>query len=807
MPLLIDLFSRIENTFAPAHRLPSRRWNVAWMMLLCLFGLIGPLEAADSPKVRYEKALQLARDGKHDAALPMLRQLAEEFPKEPFYLYDYMTVLSWAGRDQEVLSLRSRVDLAAAPPYLLETLGRSARNIRDYPLAIRFYEMATKKAPERVEGGLGLARAHLDNGAPQKAIPILQRLDEKHPKRVDILEALAEAYRLDQKNIEALAVYHRILHLDPEHREARRQRILIAAQLGAHDLAASLARENPALLSDEEFERIIGDQAAQSIRFQKADAAIPLLQEQLSRLEGRGQSSSPAYQRARFDLMAALRDRERMEEVIALYETLSAEGIEIPDYALRAAADAYIHEQDPEKARDIYMKILERNPDDFDAKLALFYAYFDTGEYSSALKLIDTVAAEEQDPSRKLRAESVAAMGYAWAGQLSKAQRRFELLLERQPNDPYLHSNLGYVFLWRGWPRRAEEEFHLSQSIEPEVLDAQIGEVGAERDLFEFRAAEEGIIGLETRYPDHRQVERLRRSWNIHNMRELRVAVSGRHNSGTQEGAKDLAVDLLLYSRPLDYNYRVFAHGLYSRSEFPEGDGLYRRYGAGLEYRARDIKVEGELSTGASPDTELGLSLRAAWMPNDFWTWGATLDTYSNDVPLRGRLNEEVKGWSVGLSAGYRFHESRSIGAGVQWLDFSDGNRRISYSLVGYQRLINRPTYKLDGRLGFYGSNNTLENASYYNPSSDLSAEIGLTNEWLVFRRYQRSFLHRLGGTVGTYLQRGFGSNGTWGVFYEHEWNLNDRLYLLYGVGRFRPVYDGVSETSIRWYVTLNWRF
>lgn len=549
MPLDLHLSSPNEYPFI-TRRLPFGGWNLVWMVVLCVIGWTGAIHAADSPKLRYEKALQLAGDGKHDAALPMLQQLAEEFPKEPFYLYDYMTVLSWAGRDQEVLSLQSRVDLAAAPLYLLETLGRSARNTRDFPLAIRFYEMATEKAPERVESGLGLARAYSDHGAPEKAIPLLKRLDEKHPKRVDILEALGEAYRLDQKGIEALAVYHRILDLNPEHREAQRQRILIASRLGAHDLAASMAREKPALLSNEEFERVIGDQAAQSIRFQKAAAAIPLLQEQLSRLEERGESHSPAYQRARFDLMAALRDRDRMEEAIVLYEALSAEGIEMPDYALRAAADAYIHEQDPEKARDIYLKILERNPDDFNDKLALFYAYFDTGEYSSALKLIDTVAAEEQDPSRKLRAESVAAMGSAWAGQLSKAQRRFEWLLERHPNDPYLHSNLGYVYLWRGWPRRAKEEFQLSQSIEPAVLDAQIGEVGAERDLFEFRAAEEGIIGLETRYPDHRQVERLRRSWNIHNMRELRVAVSGRHNSGMQEGARDLAVDLLLYSRP-----------------------------------------------------------------------------------------------------------------------------------------------------------------------------------------------------------------------------------------------------------------
>jgi hypothetical protein len=60
---------------------------------------------------------------------------------------------------------------------------------------------------------------------------------------------------------------------------------------------------------------------------------------------------------------------------------------------------------------------------------------------------------------------------------------------------------------------------------------------------------------------------------------------------------------------------------------------------------------------------------------------------------------------------------------------------------------------------------------------------------------------------LGTYRQEGFGSGGTGGLRYEHEWNLDDRLTLLYGAQRTFHPYDGVRE-YMNWYnVMLNWRF
>lgn len=822
MPSLIHPDRPCKKSFAPRGRLlPDRKtFRIVCALLVLLLRPASP-EAAEPPKVRYEKALQLARSGSHDAALPILRELVEEFPKERFYLYDYMTVLGWAGRDPEVLALRSRIDLEAAPPYLLETLGRSARNVGNYPEAIGFYQTATQRAPERAEGWLGLALTYSDAGEGAKAIGILERLEKQHPERIDVLAARARAEQRDGKPFEALAVYQRILRLDPANRESRRQRIFITNQTGASHLAASMARENRELFTDPEFEAIVGDAAAQSIRwgglynpspqtrFEEIDAAIRLLEEQARRLKEREPPDAAAYRRARYDLMTALRDRQRMPEVIALHELLIAENAPIPDYALAAAADAYRQEGKTDTARRLYSDLLTRSPDDFDTRLSLFYLAFDEGDYGSALEEIDRLAGEQRDPSRKLRAESAAIKGHAWAGQLGEAERRLEPLVDRAPNNASLHSDLGYIYLWRGWPRLAKEEFQLSRAIDPEGLDPQIGEVEAQRELFEIRPAEERRARLEAHYPENSQVARLTREEERFHLRELRVEVSGRRNSGSVVGSRDLTLDATLYSSPIATHYRLFDHAHYDSARFPEGTGLFRRLGAGLEYRARDVRIVGEVTTGYEREAGPGLSLRTDWMPDDFWTLGAHLDTQSNGVPLRGRLNEQIDGWGGGLNADYRFHESRSIGVGWERLEFSDGNRRTVWSAVGVQRLVNLPKYKLDGRLGFYGSSNTRprEEAPYYNPKSDLSSEVSLINEGLVFRRGARSFIHRLGLTAGRYSEEGFGSKGIWAVYYEHEWNLTDRLSLLYGIAWARPVYDGVAENSLRYYLTLDWRF
>jgi biofilm PGA synthesis protein PgaA len=143
----------------------------------------------------------------------------------------------------------------------------------------------------------------------------------------------------------------------------------------------------------------------------------------------------------------------------------------------------------------------------------------------------------------------------------------------------------------------------------------------------------------------------------------------------------------------------------------------------------------------------------------------------------------------------------------VQTIDFSDGNRRQILTGSASQRLVAGPVYKLDGVLDLYTSRNSLAGAPYFNPESDFGADLTLIGEQRLWRRYERGLVHRLYLTLGQYDQNDFGGGPTRGLRYEHEWNFDDRLSLLYGAQRTLHPYDGQGEYANYYNVAMNWKF
>src|SRR5690606_8878553 len=85
------------------------------------------------------------------------------------------------------------------------------------------------------------------------------------------------------------------------------------------------------------------------------------------------------------DRLVALRDRQRMRDAVALYESLTAAETPVPSYARVAAADAYLYLEQPEVARDLYLGALAEVGTEargiIDWKVALMYAYGEIGQH------------------------------------------------------------------------------------------------------------------------------------------------------------------------------------------------------------------------------------------------------------------------------------------------------------------------------------------------------------------------------------------------------------------------------------------
>ena len=763
-----------------------------------------------------------------DAATARLQRLKEQLDRNPGnrnFLYDYMQALEEAGREQELLALRPRVDLSTAPASVLARLGRAYNNRKQFAHAVEVFNAALVREPDRVDIRAGLAYALIDTGRAADAQAMLESRQDLLQKNIPLLEAHAEALRARGEPAQSLLAYDRILALDPANRNAARNRIFVVADLGAPHRAVELAEQFPGALTEGELAQLRGDRTAMAARwgaaadqnaadrFAKTDAALLDNERLLSTAVG------SAKRRLQFDRVVLLRNRYRMQEAVDLYAQIASEPGDIPAYVQVAAADAHLYLREPEKARDLYKAALAQGGVGIGAEFGLFYAYNDAEEHKAAIAQIDGLAArtprrtgaysrltEADNPDY---ASAVATQGAArgYQDRLKDAQARLEAFRDAAPWNMEGRERLAGVYQARGWPRRAKQEYDWVLAAEPRNRAARIGHADVQRELRDWRPAESEALALEQEYPEDRQVQRVARLWRIHEKPQLRVEAGTGNSSGSAGplGSREHQVESWLYSPPVRYDWRAFLHQYDAQATFDDGRGHWRRIGAGVEYQLRNWLATAEVSTGYGGDDDVGFSVAGEYWMNDYWTFEAEVETSTVDVPLQGRQTG-IDGQSLRLGATYRVSESRSFGLGAQTMHYSDGNDRNMLSARAFQRLYSGPVYKLDGILGASTSTNSLDNANYFNPTSDLSFDLTLIGEQRLWRRYDRSFLHRAYLMLGTYQQESFGSGPTGGIRYEHEWNLDDRFTLLYGLQRTFHPYDGVREYMTWYNVMLDWR-
>ncbi len=306
--------------------------------------------------------------------------------------------------------------------------------------------------------------------------------------------------------------------------------------------------------------------------------------------------------------------------------------------------------------------------------------------------------------------------------------------------------------------------------------------------------------------PRHAGVRRLARRWQLHEMRELYIEASGGRSSGVEFGSREVNLAATLLSRPIRDHFRTFVGYSRAEADFPEGEEVLHRYRTGARYRNRDVAAEVEVNFNADGGRETGLALSATWEPTDHWAFPARFELFSTDTPLRA-IKNGVHADGVSLGLRWQPFERRRWRLSVQRLDFTDGNERHSVYTSFRQRLHTRPGLFLDGELEAYASDNSRDDVAYFSPREDLAGGAALSLRHQVCRRGDRAFAHRLTVSAGRYWQSGFDAGTTAAVHYEHLVDISDRLYVGYGVGRSRRIYDGNPDYASTANLELSWRF
>ncbi len=779
----------------------------------------------NSPAAEHRAAVMQARQGQYESALQRLLALVEAYPSRQNFLHDYISVLAWAGRDEEVLAQLPRVDLKQAPGRVLNVIGKAARNRQQPELAVKIYRAAIKQGEDDRQTTLGLALSLAEAGKMAVADNEMKALLKAAPGSVELLEALAYVKEADRDYAGAIAAYDRLLGIVPGYHAARRGRILNLMRLGATHEAARLMRSEADLFTTEEREQIAGHQAAAVIRWGRlpvvnpvdrhrdTDSAISLLQNRYEQMEDK---TTIAALRNRFDLINAYRNRRYMREAVVLYERLREQGVKkFPSHVLAAAGEAYLSLRQPERAVVLLERSIKGYPDDLDAQYALYYAYLESGRYEKSLAHIDQLAVslpqrkwlpggrEWQWSVDRLYARTVAAQARAYIGKLDVAEQRLRSLAAQAPADPDVRNALAGVVLWRGWPRQALNEYQMVLVQDPENLGARTGIARVMFSRGNVNGTDSRLGSLMRYYSDDPHIQDLARKVKVRDMREVWLGVNGGSGSSSYQGSSDLAIEGYYYDRPWRPGLRPFVFMLHSEADFFGKTASRDRLAAGLHYRKQDMTLRGSISDG---DGSPGLSLQGDWMVTDHWSGQLSMDSFSHQTPLQAELSG-VEAWSLSAGTEYRFHESRRVGLSGQHMDFDDGNQRHTLTAFGRQRLVKSLRYKLEGELTAYRQTNSADDAAYFNPSRQNSVELGLNNEWQTLHRYDKSLHQRLLINLGVSDQLGFDTELIWRVGYEHHWSFSQQLSLSYGINRARPVYDGKQEYITRGFMNIYARF
>jgi biofilm PGA synthesis protein PgaA len=786
--------------------------------------------------VQRRAAIDLARSGHYDQALKMLRELRAKYPSDITEVMDYIAVSSWAGHDAVAIKEYEKIAKQPMPDYVLEAVAHSYRNTHQSEKALAVYRRGLKQSPGNEIFAAGEIRCLDDLGRYEEAETRAKAYTHRYGDRLQVLLAGGEAANLNNESIIALNFYEHAVTLEPRNREALRGEIHSEDMLGASHLALSKANKHPGLMNAEEYRAMTGDADAalvrwgplepvsESTRYDETDTAIATLDAHISQWSALNDPSAyPNILRAKFDRLAALRDRSRMQDVVSDYNALVQEGVEVPAFALEPVGEAYLYLREPEIARDIFLKILETDPNNFEARRLLAYSYLEAEQYDESYATIDKLVEDQPqwlylkgEPERqpnpnRATAELDAGELRSYGGLDQEADDRLTQLDSAAPYDVRNREAAGNAYLARGWPRKALEQYQIGLAIQNgHDVASETGIAMANLELQNFQEAEAETQNLTKRFPENLGVQRAAREWDVHNMAELDAhagynfapteSTSGisdaPHGQGYDVGAE-------LYSAPIDYNWRLFAGQDYAHEHEPNAEKIidYERSNAGVT------------ATGAptlniyNGHDRVGADGTFKYTFNDMWSADIAAELFSSQTPLRA-LNAGVTADEYKAGALWRQSESREVSFDTYVMPFSDGNLRTVQEAEYLERLYTASTWRLDGEVNLASSqDNKDENRLYYNPSLDFTGLAGLRGTQTLYHRYETLWEHSLLAMPGLYAQQHYGTTPAWLVRYEHTLHYNDTLSGSAGVNYTHQDYDGLATDAVSLTVDLVERF
>lgn len=662
------------------------------------------------------------------------------------------------------------------------------------------------------------------------AIPLYAASNDAHGAGSTRDEALASInqQRGQHQWLEALAGIQQLQRDYPGDTELNRLQVLTLSDIGNAALAWKLAQARPELFDVAQRQRFDADYLSKLVgwslaygksedtRLDEAELALARMQQLLDQEQ---LSPANAPLRIRYDRLVLLNRLTRHAQVRDEYLLLLREGHAVPDYVLPAVGDSLMATRHPEEAVPVLeaASALPQEPGNR-SRTELAYAYLESGQTEKAIGWLQQWRQQEPAFARRAGAkqsyqnwprydaDTTLAMVHAFSGDLPVAQRELEQLVEIAPANDGLLSSLGMVYQMRGWPTRALEYQQMAHTLQPREMQPRMGQYEAWVELQRDDMARPLHDDLLRLHPNEPAVQRMHRHWRAHRGWLAYAYTEAGHSSGGNSplGDRDRHSGVELQSPVIDDRWRLVAFADRRSVDYAARHLKPLRIGGGVRYR--HDQLDAELLLDHPDDRTGGTGARASigWQFND--QWHAALNAARNDgeASLQARA-AGISANSAGMEVRYQRNERTQWNLSANRFHYSDGNNRDMLASSVEQRLLTRPNLLVDGLGSAYVGRGSREDAPYFNPSRDASAELGMRLDHLVWRRYEHHFRQKLTLAVGDYWQRGYGSALVPRAEYRHEWQLGLGRVLEYGVSWSRPVYDGRREQHIGLDAAIHW--
>lgn len=778
-----------------------------------------------------DEAVAAARNGHFSQALTYLYQHLEKHRRDVRAYAETLVVLEWAGRYRDALALAlSRADLQF-PLYAIKSVIRSVRAGGFFADAEKFLIAGLHHAPEDPE--LLSLQVHLlaDRGRLDEAERLSLQALKAYPQYADLWLAKYYLHVLQPDPYAALDAIQRANELVPS-RYARRELFYSLERCGMPQLALSLLHDDPKVLTSDERFRLrraanamqirwgAYEPASQDRHYAETDTALRDNDSLFVDMQSSGLEQEAEHRLGLlFDRLVALRDRRQMRQVVEQWEHLNRVAVALPDYALQAVADALLYLQRPEQAAELYAAIAERQPNNAEAWLGLYYSLHEANQFDQATALIERLFAQqaiwdrskgyrvpEENPAR-LRFELAAALDRLYRNELEIAEERLGRLFHNGPHRSELRKAWGDLENARRHPRLAQSLFEQGLAVEPEHGGLQVALADSFMVRRQWRLAEKSIARQVELYPDEGSSLRLEDEWQRYRMRQLEGRISfGFGDSPSVDGQE---IDWLLrsWTRPINYDWRLAAFIQNRFGKLPEGRAARTYGGVAFDRKTPELSLFGQLGLADTTGKRLSAELSGRYELSDRWAVLFAAARNGEAVSLRA-LETGSGGNQYQFGAEWWRNESLSAAVELSLLDYDDGNQRTGLAGSVRRRLQTGPVFQLDNVLRCATSQNSRSGGAYFAPGVDLMVEDGLQARWIGWRRYADTFTQRASLSTGGYWQQNYGWSLPFELGYAHEWELQQRrLFVEYGPAFSRRYYDGVAENNLGLYLAFSWRY